>query len=69
MKAGRDLHQGARRGRDPPPPDDYREGENLKGRLLAIPLGAGGKRVLGRALANTVTAIEARSYQTTAGNS
>jgi hypothetical protein len=40
-----------------------REGKNLKGRLLAILLGAGGKRVLGKALANTAKAIEARNYQ------
>jgi hypothetical protein len=45
-----------------------REGKNLKGRLLAILLSAGGKRVLGKALANTVKAIEARNYQATAGN-
>jgi hypothetical protein len=45
-----------------------REGKNLKGRLLAIVLSTGGKRVLGKALAKTVKAIEARDYQTTAGN-
>jgi hypothetical protein len=38
-----------------------REGKNLKGRLLAILLRAGGKRVLAKALANTVKAIEARN--------
>ena len=46
-----------------------REGKNLKGRVLAVLLSTGGKRVLAKALANSVTAIEARNYQTTAGNS
>ncbi len=46
-----------------------REGKNLKGRLFEILLATGGKRVLGKALATTVKAIEARNYQTTAGNS
>ena len=41
-----------------------REGKNLKGRLLAILLGTSGKRVLGKALANTVKAIEVRSAAT-----
>jgi hypothetical protein len=40
-----------------------REGKNLKGRLLAILLSTGGKRVLASALAKTVKAIEARNYQ------
>jgi len=40
-----------------------REGKNLKGRLLAILLSTGGQRVLAKALANTVKAIEARDYQ------
>jgi hypothetical protein len=40
-----------------------REGKNLKGRLLAILLSTGGKRVLANALAKTVKAIEARNYQ------
>jgi hypothetical protein len=40
-----------------------REGKNLKGRLFEILLAAGGKRVLGKALATTVKAIEARNYQ------
>ena len=40
-----------------------REGKNLKGRLLAILLSTGGKRVLANALARTVKAIEARNYQ------
>ena len=40
-----------------------REGKNLKGRLLQILLATGGKRVLGKALAKTVKAIEARNYQ------
>jgi hypothetical protein len=43
-----------------------REGKNLKGRLLAIALTAGGKRVLAKALASTVKAIEARNHQTQA---
>jgi hypothetical protein len=46
-----------------------REGKNLKGRLLGILLAAGGKWVLGKALASTAKAIEARNYQTTAENS
>jgi len=46
-----------------------REGKNLKGRMLAVLLSTGGKRVLAKALASSVTAIEARNYQTTAGNS
>jgi hypothetical protein len=46
-----------------------REGKNLKGRLLAVLLSTGGKRVLAKALATSVKAIEARNYQTTAGNS
>src|SRR4029078_5136391 len=41
-----------------------REGKNLQERLVAILLGTGGKRVLGKALANTVKAIEARSAAT-----
>ena len=46
-----------------------REGKNLKGRLLVILLSAGGQRVLAKALANSVKAVEARDYQTTAENS
>src|SRR6266536_2694890 len=38
-----------------------REGKNLKGRVLAIVRGTIGKRALGKALAKTVKAIEARS--------
>ena len=38
-----------------------REGKNLKGRALGIALGIVGKRVLGKELAKTVKAIEARS--------
>jgi hypothetical protein len=38
-----------------------REGKNLKGRLLAIVIGTVGKRVLDKALANTVKAVEARN--------
>jgi Polyketide cyclase / dehydrase and lipid transport len=38
-----------------------REGKNLKGKLFALLLPAGGKLILGKALATTVKAIEARS--------
>ena len=38
-----------------------REGKNLKGRVLAGVLGTVGKRVLAKAFAHTVKAIEARS--------
>ena len=38
-----------------------REGKNLRGRVLAVVVGTVGKRVLSRALKNTVRAIEARS--------
>jgi len=41
-----------------------REGKNLRGRLLATLFRLGGKRVLAKALANTVKAIEARSSAT-----
>jgi hypothetical protein len=44
-----------------------REGKNLKGRLLGIVLGIFGKRVLGKALGNTVKAIEARNSGASAG--
>ena len=37
-----------------------RDGKNLKGKLLALVVGTVGKRVLAKALANTVKAIEAR---------
>ena len=40
-----------------------REGKNLKGRLAGLVVAAGGKRVLGNALATTVKAIEARNSQ------
>ena len=43
-----------------------REGKNLRGRLLAILLSVGGQRILARALASTVKAIEARNHPTTA---
>jgi hypothetical protein len=43
-----------------------REGKNLKGRLIEVLVAAGGKRVLGKALASTTKAIETRSYPTTA---
>jgi len=38
-----------------------REGKNLKGRATGIVLGVFGKRVVGKALENTVKAIEARN--------
>jgi hypothetical protein len=38
-----------------------RQGKNLKGRVLAILLGTGGKRVLEKRFAKTVKAIEARN--------
>jgi hypothetical protein len=38
-----------------------RQGKNIRGRALGLVLGAFGKRVLGKALGNTVTAIEARN--------
>jgi hypothetical protein len=38
-----------------------REGKNFKGRVLAILVGIAGKRILGKALGNTVKAIEARN--------
>jgi hypothetical protein len=46
-----------------------REGKNLKGRLLEVLAAAGGKRVLGKALASTTKAIETRNYPTTAESS
>jgi hypothetical protein len=39
-----------------------REGKTFKGRMLGIVLGIFGKRVLGKALATTVKAIEARNF-------
>jgi hypothetical protein len=44
-----------------------REGKNIKGRVLAALVGISGKRVLGKALGNTVKAIEARNYGSRAG--
>ena len=41
-----------------------REGKNLKGRLLGLVLGTVGKGVLGKALHNTVQAIETRNNET-----
>jgi hypothetical protein len=38
-----------------------RDGKNIKGRLLGLVLGVFGKRVLGKELAKTVKAIEARN--------
>ena len=45
-----------------------REGKNLKGRLIGILVAAGGKGVLGKALASTVKAIEARNYPAAEGS-
>lgn len=45
-----------------------REGKNLKGRLLAIALGTGGKRVLAKSQGKTVKAIEARNFQAKAAD-
>jgi hypothetical protein len=45
-----------------------REGKNLKGRLLAILLRAGGQRILARALEKTAGAIEARNDETRPGD-
>jgi hypothetical protein len=42
-----------------------REGKNLRGRLFEILLVAAGKRILSKALATTVRAIEARNSQPT----
>jgi hypothetical protein len=41
-----------------------REGKNIRGRLLGAMLGIVGQRVLGKTLANTAKAIEARSAAT-----
>ena len=38
-----------------------REGKNLKGRFLGVVLGSVGKRVLAKAFANSVKAVEARN--------
>jgi hypothetical protein len=46
-----------------------REGKNLKGRLLEVLVSLGGKRLLGKALASTTKAIEARNYPRTAESS
>jgi len=43
-----------------------REGKNARGRLIEASLGIVGKRVLEKAFGNTVKAIEARNYGTTA---
>jgi hypothetical protein len=39
-----------------------REGKTLKGRVLGVVVGTVGRRVLTKAFANAVTAIEARNY-------
>jgi len=41
-----------------------REGKNLKGRVLEVGLGVFGKQFLGKTLAKTARAIEARNYRT-----
>ncbi|QKT13680.1 hypothetical protein [Rhodococcus sp. W8901] len=41
-----------------------RDGKNLRGRLLAVVLGAFGSRVLGKQLKKSVEAIEARNHGT-----
>jgi hypothetical protein len=46
-----------------------REGKNFKGRVLSGVLGTVGKRSLGKAFANSVTAIEARSNASAAKRS
>jgi hypothetical protein len=43
-----------------------REGKNLKGRFLGVVLGTVGKRVLAKAFADSVTAVEARNGATSA---
>ena len=42
-----------------------REGKNLEGRVLELGLAIGGKRLLGKALGNTIKAIEARNVDGT----
>jgi hypothetical protein len=44
-----------------------RDGKNVKGRVVALGLRAGGKRVLDRQLQRTLKAIEARTYGGAAG--
>jgi hypothetical protein len=44
-----------------------REGKNAKGRILGLVLGSVGKGVLGKAFANSITAIEARNNGAPAG--
>jgi hypothetical protein len=46
-----------------------REGKNLKGRLIEVLVATGGKRILGKALASTTKAIEARNYPKTTESS
>ena len=46
-----------------------REGKNIKGRVLGFVLGTIGKRVLEKAFANTIKAIEARNGAASASNS
>jgi hypothetical protein len=46
-----------------------REGKNVKGRVLGIAVGIIGKRFLGKALAKTVKAIEARNDKARAAES
>ena len=42
-----------------------REGKNLTGRVLGLGLAIGGTRLLGKALGNTIKAIEARNVDGT----
>ena len=46
-----------------------REGKNLKGRVLGLAVGIIGKHFLGRAVAKTVRAVEARNGQANAAES
>jgi hypothetical protein len=45
-----------------------REGRNLEGRVLELGLAIGGKRLLGKALGNTIKAIEARNVDGTSSS-
>ena len=45
-----------------------REGKNFKGRLIGLLVGVGGKQILGKALENTIKAIEARNAGTREAN-
>lgn len=45
-----------------------REGKNIRGRLLALVLGAGGTRVLAKQFGQTIKAVEARYQNTSAAD-